>query len=636
MRRTSICLSLFILLVAQSLYAAGAKRGWTKLELSAVDEKSAPAPAALLSRFGAELIADYGSFAIVYAPKGVVTALEAQAKQDNIRVRERDDLDLVQLPGATVDAREGISGVPADKLAHEYPAGKPGVYVLQFSGPPRNEWVSQLQASGWRLSRYIPNNAYLAVGTTDLVAQTRQLAFIQWLDFYHPYQKLAQLAHDTQLHDRLFELAEGPGSESAIEAIRLSATGDIEIQKTSYDTRVYARMSDAAAEKLLQHEMILSVGPRPQVQLSDERQVMSLTSNLDSTQSQPTNPGQYWSWVLSRCPDCSNMPSSTWKIGIADGGLDNGSLTGGHLDLAGRKYFGSGFYSGNNDTECAPGLLCDAYSHGTVVAGIAVGNASTGDINGPFKDSLGFTLGQGVAPTAGAFMTKIYTAHSSFNVATPGNIFLWGSDAANAGVTIQNHSFNEYSAANPGTYTSVSRDYDIATRDADGTINSSKIPILFSVSAGNNDQGNLSSPLRYLTLATAKNVLSVGGLENYRPDQDSNTFCHSVRGDSFRNVMKNSRIGTQDPGYFKPDVMAPASLIVSDYTTALGATISTYCLHDYLGHHEYTGDSGTSFSAPVGAAASLIVKRYLGATPSDVSPALTKAVLIAGAHSVHD
>jgi len=631
MRRTSIFLSLSILLAVQSLFAGSARRGWTKLELSAVDGKSASAPAALLTRFGAELIADYGAYAIVYAPKGVVTALEAQAGQSNVRVRERDELDLLQLPGGAVDAREGVAGVPAEKLVREYPPGKPGVYVLQFVGPPRTEWITALQTIGWRLSRYIPNNGYLAIGTADLVGQTRQLAFIQWLDFYHPYQKMALLARDGQLHEQLFELAEGAGSESAIDAIRAAASGNIDVRQTSFDTRVYARMTDADAEKLLSHEMILSVSPRPQGQLSDERQVMSLTSNLDATQSLPTNPGDYWNWVLAHCPECNNMPSSTWKVGIADGGLDNGANTGGHFDFFGRKYFGNGFYGGANDSQCSPGLLCDAHSHGTIVAGIAVGNGNTGDVNGPYKDTLGFRLGQGVAPTAGAYMTKIYTATTGFNLT---NIFPWSADAANAGVTIQNHSFNEYSSPNAGTYSTVSRDYDIATRDADGTVNFSRIPILFSVSAGNNDQGSAFN--KYLTLAgaTAKNVLSVGGLENYRPEQDGTTGCRSVRGDSFRNVMKNSRVGTQDPGYFKPDLMAPASLIVSAYTSVLWPTTSLYCLHDFLGHREYTGDSGTSFSAPVGAAASLIVKRYLGTTPSDVSPALTRAVLIAGAHSV--
>jgi hypothetical protein len=616
-----------MLLAVQSLFAADARRGWTKLELSSVDGKSASAPAALLTRFGAELIADYGAYAIVYVPKGVVTALEAQAKQNNVRVRERDELDLLQLPGGTVDAREGIAGVPAGKLIREYPGGKPGVYVLQFIGPPRSEWTSELQTIGWRLSRYVPNNGYLIVGAPELVERTRQLPFVQWLDFYHPYLKPALLARDGQIHDLIFELAEGSGSEPAIEAIRAAASGNVEVL-TTYDTRVIARMSDAAAEALLQHAMILSVSPKPIGGVSDERQVMSLTSNHDATESQPTTPGGYWSWVLSHCPDCSNMPSSTWKIGIADSGLDNGALNGGHPDLAGRKYFGNKFYTGPDDQKCVllGQLLCDAYGHGTLVAGIAAGNASTPNATSPYQDALGFRLGQGVAPTAGVFTTKVTSATSGFNLS---NIYPWAADAANAGVTIQNYSSNEYFDPNVvGKYSLVSRDYDIATRDADGPISSARIPILFSVSSGNHEPGD---SIKTLPGATAKNVLSVGGLENFRQDV---TDCRATGGDSFRNIMHYGRVGTDIPNYVKPDLMVPASRIISDHTSALWPNPSIWCFGKFEGHLEYSGDTGTSFAAPVGAGAALIVKRYLGSSPSAVSPALTRAVLIAGAHSV--
>jgi hypothetical protein len=629
--RTKITLLTLFILFATQLHAAGARRGWTKIELSPADGKSAPISAALYTRFGAELVADYGPYTIVYAPNGVLTALEAQAEKDQIRVRVRDELDVLRLPGATVDTREGISGVPAAKLARDYPPGKPGVYVLQFIGPPRGEWTSELQALGWTLSRYIPNNGYLAVGRPELVGRTRQLSFVQWLDPYHPYQKAALLARDGKVHEQLFELAEGDGAAPAIEAIRAAAVGTIEVHQNSFDTRVIARMGDDAAEQLLGEEMILSVSPSPEGQLSDERQVMSLTSNLNAAQSQPVNPGEYWNWVLSRCPECASMPASTWRVGLADSGLDNGANTGGHFDFFARKYYGITGYTAADDEQCAPGqLLCDAYSHGTIVAGIAVGNGNTGDINGPYKDSLNFRLGLGVAPTAGAFMTKIFSLHSSGIDAS--RLFLWSADAANNGVTVQNHSWNEYSLSQAGVYSTLSRDYDIATRDADGTVNFSRIPLLFSVSSGNHDQGTQNAA-KYLTLpgATAKNVLSVGGLENYRPDAGP---CRQTRGDSFRNIMRTSRVGTGLAGYIKPDVMAPASLIVSAYTSVLWPSQSLYCLHDFAGHREYTGDSGTSFAAPVGAAASLIVKRYLGNTPADISPALTRAVLIAGARSV--
>ena len=614
-------LMLFVLLVVIPLNAATAKRGWTKIELTG------SIPPDLLTRFGAEAVADYGEFAIAYAPRGVVEALTAHAAKAQVRVRVRDELDVLNLPGAALDAREGINDVPPQKLTRAYPRGRRGLFVVQFVAPLRNPWIAELESMGWTFSRYIPNNGYILVGPAELVARTRQLDFVQWLDFFHPYQKAAFLARDGALHDQLFELPAGADSVSGVEAIRAVAEGDIHVQRGSVDTRVYAHMSDAAAEELLRHEMIISVSPKPAGQLSDERQVMSLTSNLNAAQTQPTSPGNYWSWVLARCSECASMPTSTWKVGMADSGLDDGTniIGAGHADFYGRKFYGSTGYGTNHDEECAPGqLLCDAHGHGTIVAGIATGNGATG-----FFDSLGFNLGIGVAPTAGAFMTKIFSLDAGID---PARLFEWSGDAANNGVTIQNHSWNQYSSPQAGLYSTVSRDYDIATRDADDALSAARIPILFSISSGNHDQG-FQNQWKYLTLpgATAKNVLAVGGLENYRPDV---TQCRQTRGDSFRNIMRTSRIGTGLTGYVKPDIMAPASLIVSAHTSVLWPNPSVYCFHDFDGHYQYTGDSGTSFAAPVGAAASLIVKRYLGTAPANTSPALTRAVLIAGARSV--
>ena len=633
MRRTSrlhpitITLSLLILLVTGSVHAAGARRGWTKLELSHADGKAAPVPSPFLSQFGAEVIGDYGSYTIVYVPKGIVRAIEAQARKDGIRVRDRDDLDVLHLPGASLDAREGIgSGVPEDKLIRTYPPGRPGTYLVQFIGPLRNEWIPPLEALGWRLlSRYIPNNGYLVVGTPELAGKTRQLPFVQWLDIYHPYQKGAVLARDGKVHELEFVLAEGADSELGVEAIRAAAEGLVDVRRSSYGTLVYARMSDAAAEALLRHELILSVSPKGGDQISDERQVMSLTSNLNVQQSAPTSPTGYWSWVTSRCPECATMSPSVWKVGIADTGMDDGETgSSGHPDLWNRKFYGEKLVNASNCPETAPG--CDQESHGTMVAGVIAGKGLGGT---GFQDGGGYYFGQGVAQTAGIFSTKIFGTSGS------PTLFEYAADAADAGVTIQNHSFNNYGAPLAGTYNSRARAYDIATRDADGTVNVSRIPMLFTVSSGNTNQPTTGGDRDRMDLtlpgATAKNTLSVGGVESYRPEHPD---CNLSQADDFRNIMKISRVDTRTPGWIKPDLMAPASQIVSAFTSMRWPTPSTACSGAFTGPVEYAAQSGTSFAAPVAAGAAILVKRYLGSAPADVSPALTKAVLVAGARSV--
>ncbi|HEV7923161.1 MAG TPA: S8 family serine peptidase, partial [Thermoanaerobaculia bacterium] len=618
-------LVLFVLLIALPLCAATARPGWSKVELSASGTTSAAAISSLLQPFGGEVLADYGSYTIAYLPSDSVEALTTAAGKQSIRVRTRDDLDVLELPGADLDAREGISGVAPSRLFQQYTPQQSGLFVLQFVAPARTEWVAEVQSIGWKISRYIPNNAYLIIGPPELAAQTRALGYVQWLDFFHPYQKSATLAIDGAAHDLLFELPAGAASESAVEAIRAAADGDIEVNRGSLDTLVYAHMSVAAANALLSNPMILSVGPRPDSQLADARQVQSLTSLLNAGQTQPLPNQDYWNWVLGRCTECASMPASIWRIGAADSGLDNGSAQFGHPDLDGRKYFGILGYGSNRpaDTECSAGqLLCDAYRHGTLVSGIAVGNATTGA-----RDSGGYFMGLGGAPTAGIFMTKILTKTTGIN---PNFFFDWTADAANNSVTIQNHSWEDSTPTNAGFYTALSRMFDIAARDADDA-GPNRIPLLMTVAAGNDDNG---TGMKTSPVGMAKNVLSVGGLENYRPEADANN-CRGTKGDSFFNIMRTSRNGTKLTGYIKPDVMAPASLIVSTQTSIWWPDPThPYCLTAYEGDIRYSGDSGTSFAAPLGAAASMIVKRYLGTDPANTSPALVRAVLVAGARSV--
>src|SRR5436305_6707568 len=143
MSKKALAAVLLTLSLSLSLYGAAARPGWTKIELTPAD--GARIPAGLLARFGADLIADYGAYSIVSAPAGAADALRAAAGENKVRARARDDLDKLLLPGGTVDARDGLRGVPPQKLAGAYPAGKPGVFVLQLIAPPRKEWVDGLQ-----------------------------------------------------------------------------------------------------------------------------------------------------------------------------------------------------------------------------------------------------------------------------------------------------------------------------------------------------------------------------------------------------------------------------------------------------------------------------------------------------------
>jgi hypothetical protein len=633
MRKTIRLLIVFVtLLTTLPLLAGGAKKGWIKLELTRLD--GGAVPDALLSASGAELVTRFDNRAIVQVPKGRVASIIQASANAGVSVRERDELDLLQLPGAVVDVREGLVDAPQHELIRAYRPGKPGLFLLQFTAAPHRQWIADVEALGWKLVRYVPHNAFIAVGTPELVTRTRALQFLQWVDFYHPYQKYSVLARNGSENRVMFELPTGAASEETIEAIRAVSSGAIRIHRGSVDTIVHATMASAQAEKLLHQQLIIGVGPEPVMGLSDERQVMSLTSNVNATQTAPTSPGSYWNWVLSRCPNCSNMPAADWKVGVADTGLDNGEQYGGHPDLDGRKYFGANF---GTSTECADrGLppLCGWNVHGTFVSGVIAANGPTAIGGTGYIDADGYHLGQGVAPTVGIFMTRI----SSDDSVAPDYLLKYTKDAASNNVTVQNHSFNDYGAAaeTTGTYSALARQYDLVVRDANDDPSDGQKPLFISVSSGNSLDGNDDNVDRYLAIAggTAKNVLSVAATESSPEQSDT---CQTV-GDNYQDLAWFSRTGTVNPNYIKPDVVAPGTAIVSTHPTIKpppSPPYIGYCDAYIAGHSEYIKAlGGTSFAAPVGAGAAILVKRYLGATPAATSPALTKAMIIGGARSI--
>ena len=612
---------------ATAIDAAQPKRGWTKVRLTYAGGGVGTFPAALLEKRGGELLVVNGGDAFAYVPTHSVAALQADAQKAGIVVEPHDEYDVLRLPSsARIDTREGTGSDGPNQRFQNYPPRKPGLFLIQFIAPARAEWMAELTSMGWTMSRYIHTNGYVITGTPELIGRTRQLPYIQFFDFYHPFQKAKQLVVDGAERDLVFELPGGVDASDAINAITEAAGGNGVKVDRGLDTLVYTRLAHEKAEALLHHPLILGVSPRPYGQFSDERQVMSLTSNLNAAGSAPTSPTGYTTWLTGRCTLCSSMSASTWRVGLADTGLDNGLNFGGHADLAGRKYFGARIYTGSDNT-CANGATvdCDRVGHGTIVAGIMVGNAATG-----MTDGLGYYWGMGVVPWAGVFSTKVSTS-GSIDLS---RLFEFTRDAANNGVTIQNHSFNEYNVQpeQSGLYSTLARQYDIAVRDSDNTLSGNRIPLLLAVSAGNNNWPPSLPANRFRVLGggTAKNVLSMGGAENHRPGVSG---CNAP-GDDFRNIMQSSRTGTLLANYIKPDLVAPAAPVAASNSSEITG-YTPYCMDNSFSLPAlYNGDSGTSFAAPVGAGSALIVKRYLGASPNSTSPAMAKAMLIAGAKSI--
>jgi hypothetical protein len=261
---------------------------------------------------------------------------------------------------------------------------------------------------------------------------------------------------------------------------------------------------------------------------ADERQALSVTSNVDNPDSpnQPVAPGSYKTYLAQVCPICAALPSN-FIVGISDTGLDGGPLGAQHADLAGREMWGANFTTSPD---------ADDVGHGTMIAGIIAGDNATlrKDHDASGSTAGGYYMGTGIAPSARIYSTRTRTANAGGVTNT--SPFSWIHDAASHGAAVQNHSFNMYFQAQEGRYTELSRDYDLAVRDSNGPSAAGGLPITLTVAAGNRE----GYPNRDWALppGTAKNVISVGGTENYRNSPDEpQPHCHNTLAGGYRNLM---------------------------------------------------------------------------------------------------
>jgi subtilisin family serine protease len=272
--------------------------------------------------------------------------------------------------------------------------------------------------------------------------------------------------------------------------------------------------------------------------------------------------------------------------------------------------------------------LTDTDGHGTFVAGIIAGDGT---------ESMTVTNAQGsINPGSnGQYRGKAPKAMLYSQS--------WGrSDRAmqeSAALTNALISNNSWNYGGDRAYDLAAASYDAATRDA-RTEDTGSQPVLFVFSAGNdgggNDGGGGGNPDTILSPATAKNVITVGALEQMRnitnivTDRNSNSSAiwkpgtdssFEVAGYSGRG---NVGVGTEGAnGRYKPDVVAPGSFVVSTrsqqwdeaaYYTPTNYTINTY-INQTIGNSNKLNQYGLSVPANAVAVIITLVSNQFSPVP---------------------
>ncbi|MEA1985442.1 MAG: S8 family serine peptidase, partial [Euryarchaeota archaeon] len=461
-------------------------------------------------------------------------------------------------------------------------------YIVQFQNYIQDEWKDSLLDAGAKIINYIPNNAYIVRMDPSVLTTVEALDHVHWVGVYRPEYKIdPRLAPLLTGPEDITVLLFGP-EQNANVSRKIEALGGRVIGRSMDVIHVNINASKMADISAMDEVRWIEKYTEPVIQNNVACGIINATI-IHNT---------YF------------LNGSGQVIGIADTGLDAS-----HPDLQGR--IDALIDLSDNGPE-------DIYSgHGTHVSGSVLGNGSASNCS--------FA---GTAPEAHLVFQAVEDADESLG-GIPANLTVLFQQAYNNGARI--HS-NSWGSSSYGVYTSYSQHVDLFMWEHPDML------ILFS--AGNDgvdsdsdgvvDQDSMGAP------ATAKNCLTIGASENYRPsiittygaswpgDYPVNPIYSDYMANEIEGMAAFSSRGPTDDGRTKPDVVAPGTFLIS--TRSSDANGTGWGVYDQ--YYLYMG--GSSMATPLTAGAAALVRQHymddLNITPS---AALVKATLIHGAHDMY-
>lgn len=605
------------------------------------------------------MVGDYGSFQILAAPAAAGAPLVAAGTAGWV-----DEFDVIELNAGPLRTTQA----DVQALRQPLPAfGGKRLHLLQFAGPVKPAWHSDLVACGVQVVAYVPNNAYLIYGDAlalGLVQAWSAIAGeVQWeaayLEAYklHPDVRLQDAkGAPRQLKGDLFALqmvADAEANAATLAAINAWRLAPLLKQETALNyLNVIVRLPAEALAELAKQPDVVSIWPYVMPKKRDERQGQIVAGNLTGTQ--PTGPG-YLEWLASKGFTQAQFAASGFAVDVSDSGLDNGTATPGHFGLYEGGNTGSVSRVAYNRLVGTPhtgSTIQGCDGHGTLNAHIVGGY---NDFSGfPYKDSAGFSYGLGIAPFVRVGSSVIFDPDSF----TSPNFANLQSQAYYDGARI---SANSWGANTSGGYNTDAQSYDALVRDAQPDtalfpeVGNQEMVIVFAAGNAGPGTGSVGAP------GTAKNVITVGAAENVHSHSTANggnnlsgnDGCDDtdVMADSAADMSDYSSRGPCADGRKKPDLVAPGTHVtggVAQIATPSATGTALACFDGTgvcalpgsgtagdpdnffpLGQQFYTTSAGTSHSTPaVAGGAALVRQWFINQSLTPPSPALTKAWLL--------
>ena len=510
------------------------------------------------------------------------------------------------------------------------------VWIVQFSGPLKDEWAKELQSIGLTLSHYIPKYAYLTEMSLDIKGKVEELAYVRWVGVYEPVYKISPilLGHRKRVDPKELtslsvkekatkRVPEGNISILVYEPEHLKEVKD-DIEKLdaaiigSGKSILIVSMDTSLIEEVAKMHKVMWIEPY-------ERPVLhnNVATGIIGVQDVWNN---------------HNLDGEDQTIAVCDSGLDTGVNDASmHDDFEG-KIIQIYDRAGDGADDVRSG-------HGTHVAGSALGGG--GQSNGRIR---------GVAHKAELIFQAIGNAIDQLPglPADYNDLFKEAYDdqqVNNKQVKGARIHSNSWGNRLYGQYTAESNEIDKFVW------NNKDMVILFSASNEGIDsidpltgQGDgVVDPDSLSSQASAKNCITVGASENNRAVGGAQT-TYNLRypGKFTANPIRNDMIsddpegmvafssrGPTDDGRIKPDVVAPGTNILS--TRSSLATMTGAGLLDAGDPLRpfYMYMCGTSMATPLTTGTAALVRQYLEKVDlHSPSSALVKALIIHGAHEM--
>jgi len=452
------------------------------------------------------------------------------------------DRHAILLENALIDTGSPLNfSIPVHLRSH----GDPGAYIVQARGPIDNAFRAMLASAGAEIVSYIPNDAYLVRAQAGVANGLAGNPLTQAVIPYEPYYKI---------QSSMLTLAVGQMALPDGAALNLGLFGDNaqqtiqEIEKLGGKVLAQDRSPFGPVVRVIPPKNWTALITLPGVQIVEPYHPRVHANDLSRATVGVAVDTQTTTNYL-------NLSGSNVLVVVNDSGIDAT-----HPDFSNGggspvRVFGN------------PASLVDTDGHGTHVAGIIAGDGyESKTVTNASGSIMPGTNGQfrGMAPLANLLSMDWNASDRELQEA-----------AARTNALISNNGWNY----GDSTYDLAAASYDAAVRDALPEMTGSQ-PVLFVFSAGNagggNDGGGGGNPDTILSPATAKNVITVGALEQLRSitnivtDRNSNSAAvwKPMTDTSFQVAGYSSRgnvgVGVESGnGRFKPDVVAPGTFVVS-------------------------------------------------------------------------